>query len=125
MELQCCGARPSTSCFVSWYLSSSLPVPAISFPENITPEYFAWAILGSATVFTLTWFLDALTHSRLGETDITARELHTHRVLILTSGLMELSLLLMYWFDYEVLPVFLAAIITRTAHEFIDELHWH
>jgi hypothetical protein len=93
--------------------------------DKIDACFFAWAILGSATVFTLTWFLDAIAHARLVKVDITEKELHTHRVLILTSILMEFSLVLMYWFDIEVLPLFLAAFITRTAHEFIDELHWH
>jgi hypothetical protein len=97
----------------------------MNYIYNIHPAFFAWAILISATVFTVTWFLDAITHSRLVKVDITEKELNTHRVLILTSGLMELSLLLMYWFHFEVLPLFLAAFITRTVHEIIDEMHWH
>jgi hypothetical protein len=97
----------------------------MNFIDNIDPLFFAWAILCSATVFTLIWFLDALTHARLVKVDITEKELFTHRVLILTSMIMELSLVLMFWLDIEILPLFLAAFITRTAHEFIDELHWH
>jgi len=97
----------------------------MNFIDKIDPVFFACAVLCSATVFTLTWFLDALTHARLVKVDITEKELHTHRVLILTSGLMELSLVLMFWLDIAILPLFLAAFLTRTAHEFIDELHWH
>ncbi len=97
----------------------------MNFIENINPTFYAVAILISAATFTATWFLDAITHSKLAESDITKRELHTHRVLIITSMLMEFSLVLMYWFNLEVLPLFLAAFITRTAHELIDEQHWH
>jgi hypothetical protein len=92
---------------------------------NIDPTYFAFAILVSATIFTFAWFLDARTHARLVKVDITDRELQTHRILILTSGLMEFSLVLMYWLDVEILPLFIAALVTRTAHEFIDELRYH
>ena len=96
----------------------------MEFPE-LDPFFFATAILISATLFTLTWLLDAITHANLAESEITRRELQTHRILIMTSGLMELSLLLMFWFRWEILPVFIAALITRTAHEFIDEMSWH
>jgi hypothetical protein len=92
---------------------------------TIDPVFFATAILGTATVFTATWFLDAITHARLVKVDISDKELHTHRILILTSGLMEFCLLLMYWLDIEILPLFIAALVTRTAHEFIDELKYH
>jgi hypothetical protein len=92
---------------------------------TIQPVFFATAILLSASIFTIAWFLDAKTHARLVKVDITDKELQTHRILILTSGLMELSLLLMYWFDIEILPIFIAALVTRTAHEFIDELRYH
>ncbi len=97
----------------------------MEFPSDLNPTYFASAILISASLFTITWLLDAITHANLGDSEITRRELQTHRILIVTSGLMELSLLLLYWFRWEVLPIFLAAFITRTAHEFIDELSWH
>lgn len=93
--------------------------------SDLNPHFFALAVLLSATLFTFTWLLDAITHANLAESEITKRELQTHRILILSSGLMELSLVLMYWFRWEVLPLFLAAFITRTAHEFIDELSWH
>ena len=92
---------------------------------QINTTYFAFAILMSATIFVIAWSLDAITHTRLVKIDITDKELQTHRILILSSGLMELCLVLMYWFDVEILPVFIAALVTRTAHEFIDELRYH
>ena len=92
---------------------------------QINPSYFACAILISATIFVIAWSLDAITHSRLVKVDISDKELQTHRILILSSGLMELCLVLMYWFDIEILPIFIAAVVTRTAHEFIDELRYH
>ena len=39
--------------------------------------------------------------------------------------LMELSLVLMYWNPWLMLPLFIAFFITRLVHEFIDELHFH
>lgn len=93
--------------------------------SDISPQYWATAILLSATVFSIAWFLDALTHKELVEIDITDKELQTHRNILATSFLMEFTLVLMYWFDLEVLPFFLAFFFTRTAHEFIDELHYH
>jgi hypothetical protein len=93
--------------------------------ENIHPVFFATAILGAATVFTFIWFLDSITHARLVKIDITDKELQTHRNILIASFLMEGSLVLFYWFQIEVLPLFLALFITRTVHEFIDELHWH
>ena len=92
---------------------------------QINATYFAFAILMSATIFVIAWSLDAITHTRLVKIDITDKELQTHRILILSSGLMELCLVLMYWFDIEILPIFIAALVTRTAHEFIDELRYH
>lgn len=92
---------------------------------QINATYFACAILISSTIFVIAWSLDAITHSRLVKIDISDKELQTHRILILSSGLMELCLVLMYWFDIEILPIFIAAVVTRTAHEFIDELRYH
>jgi len=92
---------------------------------QLNPHYFAIATLISATCFTFVWWLDAKTHSSLVKIDISDKELQTHRILILTSGMMELSLILLYWFHWEALALFIAAFITRTAHEFIDELKFH
>ena len=90
--------------------------------SNLT---FPLLLLLSASTFTFFWFLDSRTHSRLVHTDISDPELQTHRVLILSSGMMEFSLILMYWFRWEALALFIASFITRTVHEFIDELKFH
>jgi hypothetical protein len=93
--------------------------------ENLSPSYWATVILISATAFTILWSLDAITHKRLVKIDITDKELQTHRNILLTSVLMEISLVAMYWWDYEVLPFFITFLLVRTVHEFIDELHFH
>lgn len=90
-----------------------------------TPSMWALIILSSATIFTILWFMDALTHKKLVGHEITEKELNTHRILIGTSVLMELSLVLMYWSSILALPLFVASFLTRTAHEFIDELYFH
>ncbi len=93
--------------------------------KNIDSIFWAVAILSSATLFTLCWLLDAKTHKVLVKIDITDKELQTHRNILVTSLLMEASLVLMFWYQWEILPFFLAFFITRTAQEFIDELHFH
>ena len=92
---------------------------------NINPEHFALVILISATLFAVLWMFDSITHGKLVEVDITDKELQTHRIILLSSVLMEATLVLMFWVDYLILPMFLAFFITRSVHEFIDELHWH
>lgn len=93
--------------------------------EHINPIFWAVAILSSATLFTFFWLLDARTHKELVKVDITDKELQTHRNILVTSLLMEASLVLMFWWQIEMLPFFIAFFITRTAQEFIDELHFH
>jgi hypothetical protein len=93
--------------------------------EHIKANEFALAILCSATLFAIFWLLDSRTHGKLVKVDITDKELQTHRIILLTSVLMEGSLVLFFWSDILILPLFLAFFITRTVHEFIDELHWH
>ena len=80
--------------------------------NTVSPVFWAVAILVSATGFTIVWMLDAFTHK-------------THRNILATSMLMEASLVAMYWWQIEALPFFIAFAITRTVHEFIDELHFH
>ena len=92
---------------------------------NISPEYWAILILISATGFTILWVFDAITHKKLVEIDITDKELQTHRNILIASVLVEFSLILMYWWDIEVLPFFITFIIVRFIHEFIDEIHFH
>jgi hypothetical protein len=93
--------------------------------EHIKANEFALVILCSATLFAIFWLLDSLTHGKLVKIEITEKELQTHRIILLTSICMEVSLVLFFWFDVLALPIFLAFFITRTVHEFIDELHWH
>ena len=93
--------------------------------SNTTPIFWAILILGSATLFTLAWSLDARTHKKLAEHDITDQEFQTHRNILTASLLMELSLVGMYWFPLYMLPIFIASFLTRLVHEFIDELKYH
>jgi hypothetical protein len=93
--------------------------------EDTTPVFWAITILGSASLFTILWSLDALTHKRLVQIDITDKELQTHRNILLASFLMEVSLVLVFWFGFAMMPFFIAFFITRTVHEFIDELKFH
>lgn len=92
---------------------------------EIPPASFALMILISASLFAFFWMLDARMHAKLVKVDITDKELQTHRIILLTSVLMEGCLVLMFWFHWLILPLFIACFFTRTAHEFIDELHWH
>jgi hypothetical protein len=71
------------------------------------------------------WTIDAYTHAGIARQDISDQELKTHRILILSSGMLQFTLLLFYWFDYEVLPFFIAILLTRTVHEIIDEVKYH
>jgi magnesium-transporting ATPase (P-type) len=93
--------------------------------EMLPPLSFALIILISSTVFAIAWGLDAMTHKELVKVDITDKELQTHRNILTASLLMEISLVFMYWFPLIMLPVFIATLVTRTVHEFIDELHFH
>ena len=93
--------------------------------KETTPQFWAIAILLSATIFTIAWSFDALTHKKLAHIDITDRELHTHRNILVASMIMELSLVGMYWFPLAMLPLFIGSGITRFSQEFIDELHYH
>lgn len=94
-------------------------------PMPIAADTLSLLILVCTSIFVLAWGLDALTHAKIANTDITDRELHTHRILILSSGLLQACLLLFFWFEYEVLPFFVALLFTRTVHEVIDEVKFH
>jgi hypothetical protein len=93
--------------------------------DNFQPLDFSIVILMSASLFTLLWGFDALTHKKLVETDITDSELQTHKNILLLSVFMEISLITMFWRPLVSLPFFIALFITRYSHEFIDELHYH
>ena len=93
--------------------------------DSILNSYFGYGILITGTLFTLFWMLDYITHKAIYETDITDKELQTHRNILLASVLMEASLVTMYWFPWQSLPFFIAFFLTRSAHEFIDEIKYH
>ncbi|MEQ1878673.1 MAG: hypothetical protein ABL958_18665 [Bdellovibrionia bacterium] len=93
--------------------------------RELGPEPFAWQILIFGAGFGIFWYLDHLTHLRIWKKDITDGELRTHRMILYASyGLMG-SLVLMRWIPWIVLPLFLGCWVTRTLHEFLDELTWH
>jgi hypothetical protein len=89
------------------------------------PQILALLILICSSVFVVVWTFDAYTHAGIARQDISDPELKTHRILILSSGMLQFTLLLFYWFDVEVLPIFLALLLTRTIHEVIDEVRYH
>jgi hypothetical protein len=91
----------------------------------IAPIYWAIIILGAATIFVVVWLLDAMTHAKIAGHDLTDKELQVHRNILAASMVMEASLLGMYWFPLLMLPLFIAAFLTRFVQEFIDELHFH
>ena len=94
--------------------------------SDIAPIHLALTILLSGTGFTVFWWLDSITHGRLVHTDITPQELTTHRIILATSLFMMSALFLMYWIEpLLMLPLFIAGFITRTAHEAMDEIHFH
>ncbi len=93
--------------------------------SDITPMTWAILALGAATVFSIVWIFDARTHAELVKVDITDKELQTHRNILAASFGMEASLVLMFWSPWIMLPFFIAFLITRLVHEFIDELHFH
>lgn len=97
----------------------------MNIADQIQPDHYALFVLITGTLFALFWFLDSVVHGKLAHKEITEKELQTHRNILLASVLMEASLLLFYWWPMIALPLFIALFITRTAHEFIDELHWH
>lgn len=92
---------------------------------KIEPSVLIVLILACTTIFVIAWSIDAYTHEKIAKVDISDGELYTHRILILSSGLLQACLLLFYWFDFEVLPFFIAVFFTRTIHEIIDEVKYH
>ena len=92
---------------------------------KVDPQILALLILICSSVFVVAWTFDAYTHAGIARRDISDQELKTHRILILSSGMLQFTLLLFYWFDYEVLPFFFAILLTRTVHEIIDEVKYH
>ncbi len=97
----------------------------MTFFDSVPTVFWPVLVLGASTVFTIFWGLDSITHQKLARIDISDREFQVHRNILVVSVLMEASLVLVYWFGYAMLPFFIALFITRTVHEFIDELHFH
>jgi hypothetical protein len=99
----------------------------MEFLINFSPnkEYFAISIIINYSIFALTWAIDAHFHNKYLNEEKYQGELKTHLLILIPSILMEISLILMYWFPIESLPFFLACYLTRTIQEFIDEHHWH
>lgn len=97
----------------------------MDFLIEISSVEWALLILLSATVFTVAWTLDAITHKELAHKNLTRLELDTHRRILLASFIMEVSLVSAYWIGALALPLFIGAFITRLVHEFIDELKFH
>jgi hypothetical protein len=94
--------------------------------ESLNTIYLALGILISATVFLVAWYFDSKMHGEIAGRDITDRELQTHRLILIPSVLMEVTLVFMYFINpWYLLPPFLAFYLTRTVQEGIDELHFH
>ena len=89
------------------------------------PEFFAYSIITLYFIFSLTWGFDAYFHNRYLNHPEAKGELLTHQLILIPSILMEIFLILMFWFPLEALPFFLACYLTRTIQEFIDEFKWH
>ena len=90
--------------------------------STVSPAAIAWSWVALNALFAVAWGYDARTHSRL---DLTDKELQVHRLILIPSIGMELALVGMFWHPWLALPLFLACYLVRTAHEFIDELHFH
>ncbi|MBX9768628.1 MAG: hypothetical protein K2X47_15245 [Bdellovibrionales bacterium] len=95
------------------------------FLEEIPAEHFGLGIIITGVIFGIFWFLDHRTHLRIWEKDITDGELRSHRMILYASYCLMGSLFLMAWYPWQALPLFIGCWITRTVHEFIDEIHWH
>ncbi len=92
---------------------------------DVAGQTWAAQILFFGLVFTCAWYLDHKMHLKIWKKDISDGELRTHRMILYPSYGLLITLVLMRWFPYQVLPFFAGFWITRTLHEFLDELHWH
>lgn len=91
----------------------------------VSPSFWGISILITGALFTFFWMLDAIQHKKVVDEEISNSELQTHRVILISSLLMEISLIAFYWYQIEVLPFFMALFFTRTTHEVLDESHYH
>ena len=92
---------------------------------EINPSVWGISLLLLNLFFLVAWTFDSREHARLKNLDISDKELLTHRLILIPSLLMELSLVLMFWFPLIMLPFFIAFYLVRTVHEYIDESHFH
>lgn len=97
----------------------------MSWIESIPSAHFAYAMIFFGVVFGVFWYFDHKTHLAIWKKDITDGELRTHRMIMYASYVLMLSLLLMTWWPGLALFLFIGAWITRTLHEFLDEINWH
>lgn len=93
--------------------------------NTITPNFYATSIISLYFIFAIAWWFDSKIHHQLLKNEQHALELQTHRLILLPSIFMELSLVAMYWLPWHALPFFIAAYLTRTIQEGIDEAKWH
>lgn len=82
-------------------------------------------ILVSGIIFTIAWSYDVRLHKTYVIKNRDDLEMRTHRLILMASIVMMISLVLMYWFRMAMLPLFIASYFTRTAQELIDENHFH
>ena len=66
---------------------------------KVDPQILALLILICSSVFVVAWTFDAYTHAGIARRDISDQELKTHRILILSSGMLQFTVLLFYWFE--------------------------
>jgi hypothetical protein len=93
--------------------------------QSLTPSFYASSIILLYFLFAIAWWFDSKIHHKLLKNQEHALELQTHRLILIPSILMELSLVIMYWYPWHALPFFLATYLTRTFQEGIDESKWH
>jgi hypothetical protein len=97
----------------------------MSWLDSIPSAHFAYGMLFFGIVFGIFWYIDHRTHLAIWKKDITDGELRTHRMILYASQGLMLSLLLMAWWPGQALFLFIGCWVTRTLHEFMDEIHWH
>jgi hypothetical protein len=92
---------------------------------DLNPLTLAYVAIISLTLFTLAWWGDSQFHQVYRKVYVPDPEVHTHRLILLSSFIMLLSIGFIVISPSVAYPVFLASYLTRTIHEFIDELKYH
>lgn len=93
--------------------------------HTVTPNFYATSIILLYFIFAIAWWFDSKVHHQLLKNQEHALELQTHRLILIPSILMEISLVMMFWYPWHALPFFIATYLTRTIQEGIDESKWH